>query len=299
MMDSKTENEVSHNLEQRFHQDATYYAVNYSHGRKTNEMQAFPDKTEDFTKKRYPVNRSGNNTGRVKRVVSCKRKSHHPLARRKQPGKTFFPSNNDGQQEPLVLDSLEFPVNTINRRRTGDTGLDQDECSLFSELSQDHGTMMEVLSGRSLRLKVSSTLWHRNVGELLAYFLRIPDTSVFVDFLPQLTKSIHEMSPRITIGCCVDLFPLVQKILTSPYEEYLLVGLKWINSVLIRWSEELKTSGSSQSTTGPVDINFQVFNQQLSDFWHQEPSLKYLPGPAGDLAKVIDSFLPGVQWRSG
>lgn len=83
---------------------------------------------------RYPVNRSGNNTGRVKRVVSCKRKSHHPLARRKQPGKTFFQSNNDGQQDPLVLDSLEFPVITINRRRTGDTGLDRDECSLFSEV---------------------------------------------------------------------------------------------------------------------------------------------------------------------
>lgn len=83
---------------------------------------------------RYPVNRSGNNAGRVKRVVSCKRKSHHPLARRKQPGKTFFPSNDDGQQEPLVLDSLEFPVNTINRGGTGDAGLDQDECSLFSEV---------------------------------------------------------------------------------------------------------------------------------------------------------------------
>lgn len=38
MMDSKTENEVSHNLEQCFHQDATHYAVNYSHGRKTNEV---------------------------------------------------------------------------------------------------------------------------------------------------------------------------------------------------------------------------------------------------------------------
>lgn len=37
-MDSKTENEVSHNLEQCFHQDATHYAVNYSHGRKTNEV---------------------------------------------------------------------------------------------------------------------------------------------------------------------------------------------------------------------------------------------------------------------
>lgn len=83
---------------------------------------------------RYPANRSGNSTGRVKRVVSCKRKSHHPLARRKQPGKTLLPSNNDGQQELLASDPSEFPVNTINRRGTGDTGLDQDECSIFSEV---------------------------------------------------------------------------------------------------------------------------------------------------------------------
>lgn len=38
MMDSKTENEVSHNLEQCFYQDAAHYAVNYSHGRMTNEV---------------------------------------------------------------------------------------------------------------------------------------------------------------------------------------------------------------------------------------------------------------------
>lgn len=74
-MDSKSENEEGHNLEQCFHQDAVRYAVSYSHGGKTNEvsnlllyfaqilaayvdekmcsyMQAVHDKTEDSTKKR-------------------------------------------------------------------------------------------------------------------------------------------------------------------------------------------------------------------------------------------------------
>lgn len=75
-MESKSENEERPNLEQCLHQDATHYAVNYSHGRKTNEvrkpvycilhtfsqhvygekkcsyMQAVHDRTEDFTKKR-------------------------------------------------------------------------------------------------------------------------------------------------------------------------------------------------------------------------------------------------------
>lgn len=40
------------------------------------------------------------------------------------------------------------------------------------QLTGDHGTMTDVLFGRHLRLKVSLTLWQRNVGELLTYFLR-------------------------------------------------------------------------------------------------------------------------------
>lgn len=32
--------------------------------------------------------------------------------------------------------------------------------------------------------------------------------------------SIDEDSSRIAIGCCVDLFPLVKKVLNYPYEEY-------------------------------------------------------------------------------
>lgn len=38
MMDSKSENEESYNLEQCFHPDAGHYTVNYSHGGKTNEV---------------------------------------------------------------------------------------------------------------------------------------------------------------------------------------------------------------------------------------------------------------------
>lgn len=128
-----------------------------------SNLQAVHDKTADFNKKRevyvssltyimflfsnFNIStdlgiflsihrcsavRSANNTGRVKRVVSCKRKSHHPLARRKQLGKSFTPSNNDGQQEIFPSDPLEFPVITNNR--TGDTDLDQEGCSVFSEV---------------------------------------------------------------------------------------------------------------------------------------------------------------------
>ncbi|XP_039994212.1 KATNB1-like protein 1 [Xiphias gladius] len=299
-MDSNSEDGDYQNLEHAFHHDTAQYRVTYTHGKNTKEVDY--DKNEEVNKKRYPMSRSGNNPGRVRRIVSCKRKTHHlTVAWRKQlgSGRTHDATNKenemnclqDMQQEIFDMDPWELPLNVNNNHKAGRTGSEQTDCSTLTELTRDHSTMTDVLFGRSLRLKVALTLWQRNAGELLTYFLRIQDTGVFVDFLPLISKSIEESSPKITIGCCVDLFPLVKKVLTNPYEEYLIVGLNWINSVLKNWWEELRASGHSGSSKPLSDKNFRVFNQQLLELWHQEPSLKSVPGAAGDVAKVIDSFL--------
>ncbi|XP_020485743.1 KATNB1-like protein 1 [Labrus bergylta] len=294
-MDSNSEDGEYQNLDHALQRDETPYRVTYTHGRNTKHEDY--NKNEELPKKRNPVSRSGS--GRLKRVVSCKRKSYHlSVARRKQlgSGRTYDAANKENEmncmqdmhQEIFDMDPWEFPLSVNNNHKTGRTGSEQADYSMLTELTKDHSTMIDVLFGRNLRLKVSLTLWQRNVGELLTYILRIQDIGVLVDFLPMISKSIDEDSPRITIGCCVDLFPLVKKVLTNPYEEYITVGLKWINSVLINWWEELRATGYSGSTS---DKNFQLFNQQLLELWHQQPSLKSVPGTAGDIAKVIDSFL--------
>ncbi|XP_029937780.1 KATNB1-like protein 1 [Myripristis murdjan] len=298
-MDSNSEDGENQNHEDAFQQDMVLYKVSYSHRRNTHEVDY--DKKEEFNRKRYPVSRSGNSTGRVKRVVSCKRKTHHHTVTRKKPsgfGRTHDTANKenelscmqDMQQGIFSMDPFEFP-SSVNNHKTSKTGSKHTDYFTLTELTKDHGTMTNVLFGRNLRLKVALTLWQRNVGELLTYFLRIQDTGVFVDFLPLITKSINDDSPNITIGCCVDLFPLVKNLLINPYEEYLIVGLKWINSILKNWWDELRASGYSGSTSHPLDKNFQVFNQQLVELWHQAPFLKSVPGTAGDNAKDIDSYL--------
>ncbi|TKS86516.1 Fibrinogen-like protein 1-like protein [Collichthys lucidus] len=97
---------------------------------------------EEFNKKRYPVSRSGNNPGRLKRVVSCKRKTHHMMvARRKQlvAGRTCDAANKENeikrmQQEIFDMDPWEFPLNVNNSHRTGRTGSEQaDYCTLTEE----------------------------------------------------------------------------------------------------------------------------------------------------------------------
>ncbi|XP_035024214.1 KATNB1-like protein 1 isoform X1 [Hippoglossus stenolepis] len=299
-MDSNSEDGDYQSHEHASHHDAAQYRVTYPHWRNITDVDY--DKNEEFNKKRYSASRSGNNPGRVKRVVSCKRKTHHlTVARRKQlgPGRTLDAANKenemsslqDVQQEIFDMDPLEFPLNVNHNHRTGRTGYEQADCYALSELSKDHSAMTDVLFGRNLRLKVAFTLWQRNVGELLTYFLRIQDTGVFVDFLPLISRSIDEDSLRITIGCCVDLFPLVKEVLTKPYEEYLIVGLNWIHSVLKKWWQQLRASGYSGSSEAVLEKNFQVFNQRLVELWLEEPSLKFVPGAAGKKAKVIDSYL--------
>nr|XP_023850768.1 KATNB1-like protein 1 [Salvelinus alpinus] len=100
------------------------------------------------------------------------------------------------------MDPWEFPPTAPNANKTDEAGSKDND--YFTELSKDHNIMTEVLFGRNLRLNLALTLWRRNVGELLTYFLSLDDESE---------------SSSVSIGCCVDLFPLVKKVLTSPYEE--------------------------------------------------------------------------------
>ncbi|XP_037551300.1 KATNB1-like protein 1 [Nematolebias whitei] len=270
------------------HYEAAHYRVKY-------------DKQE-FNIKRYPVSRCGNNNlGRPKRVVSCKRKTHHvAVFRRKQHrcGRNLDAANKknelqhlkDTQQDMFFMDPLEFPLNVSQNSNTR-TVSEQNDYYALNELRQDHNTMTDVLFARHLRLKVALTLWKRNFEELLTYFLKIQDTGVIVDLLPLLCKCIDEDSSRINIGCCVDLFPLVRQILSKPYEGYRIVGFKWIYAVLKNWWEELQMSGLGGSSSRQHDQNFQDFNHQLWNLWDEEPLLKSAPAVAGEMANVIATFL--------
>lgn len=100
---------------------------------------------EHFSLPRYPVSRSGNNPGRVKRVVSCKRKTHHlTVARRKQLGigracDAAYKENEancmqDMQQEIFDMEPWEFPLNVNDKHRTGETGFEEDDYCTITEV---------------------------------------------------------------------------------------------------------------------------------------------------------------------
>ncbi|PKK31740.1 katanin p80 subunit B-like 1 [Columba livia] len=126
----------------------------------------------------------------------------------------------------------------------------------------------------------------RSISELVAYLVRIQDLGVVVDCLPVLTNSLQEEKPYISVGCCVDLLPLVKSLLKSKYEEYVIVGLNWLQAVIKRWWSEL-----SAHTEKAEDGNIHILKRQLSGLWDQENHLTLVPGYTGNIAKDVNAYL--------
>ncbi|NXV83710.1 KTBL1 protein, partial [Atlantisia rogersi] len=229
------------------------------------------------------------------KVVYCKRKVHcytpKPCYRKKQFPKSRGCDMANKENELACAGNLPSKLHDSRTHllNSSDSGSSQTEgpsskySGFFSEVSQDHETMAQVLFSRNLGLNVALTFWRRrSISELVAYLVRIQDLGVVVDCLPLLTNSLQEEKPYISVGCCVDLLPLVKSLLKSKYEEYVIVGLNWLQAVIKRWWSEL-----SSHTEKAEDRNINILKQQLSGLWEQENHLTLVPGYTGNIAKVI------------
>ncbi|XP_044292430.1 KATNB1-like protein 1 isoform X2 [Varanus komodoensis] len=240
----------------------------------------------------------------VFKVVSCRRKVHYyspkPCFRKKQfpkvKGRDMANKENElacagNLPAKLPADGRTFLLNSSDSSCSQTESPSSKFSGFFSEVSEDHDTMAQVLFSRNLRLNVALTFWRRrSISELVAYLVRIQDLGVAVDCLPVLTSSLQEEKTYISVGCCVDLLPLVKSMLKSKFEEYVIVGLNWLQAVIKRWWSEL-----SAHTEKIEDGNIQILKEQLYGLWKQENHLTLVPGYTGNIAKDVDAYLLQLQ----
>ncbi|KAM8921579.1 KATNB1-like protein 1 [Pelodytes ibericus] len=242
---------------------------------------------------------SSSSSQKLYKVIYCKRKARQqtqsPSYRKNQLPKGWGCDMANKENE-LAAGNLQEKLQ--NERRScalsaTDSGPPQTEgpsskySGFFAEVSKDHETMAQVLFSRNLRLNVALTFWRkRSVNELVAYLVRMQDLGVVVDCLPVLTNSLQEDNASVSIGCCVDLLPLVKSLLKSKYEEYVIVGLNWLQAIVKRWWTQLSSNSDS-----PTDENVAILKCQLSAMWQQENHLISFPGYTGNIAKDLDGYL--------
>ncbi|CAB1342596.1 unnamed protein product, partial [Coregonus sp. 'balchen'] len=222
----------------------------------------------------FPVSRGAHISGKAKQVSVCyKRKcslSRHGVVvsscvRRRAPPAGRAVCDMANKENELTCseevqaihynDCCVFPVNSAAEAGSKMAGPGNKYSDYFTELSKDHDAMTRVLFGRNLRLNVALTLWRRNASELVAYLIRIEDTGVLLDCLPVITK------------------------------KHLIVGLRWVQSVIKKWWPELSANSKSLQDSCSEDRNFRVMKQQLKELWEEGPRLSLVPGSTGEMAK--------------
>ncbi|KFZ67180.1 KATNB1-like 1, partial [Podiceps cristatus] len=223
------------------------------------------------------------------KVVYCKRKVHcctpKPCYKKKQ-----FPKSRGwdmANKENELACAGNLPAKLHDSRthllNSSDSGSSQTE----GPSSKYSGFFSEVSSLKKIYGSICFSLCSTsNISDFILNVSRIQDLGVVVDCLPVLTNSLQEEKPYISVGCCVDLLPLVKSLLKSKYEEYVIVGLNWLQAVIKRWWSEL-----SAHTEKAEDGNIHILKQQLSGLWEQENRLTLVPGYTGNIAKVIQSQL--------
>uniref|UniRef100_A0A803J2G2 Katanin p80 subunit B-like 1 n=2 Tax=Xenopus tropicalis TaxID=8364 RepID=A0A803J2G2_XENTR len=237
------------------------------------------------------------------KVVYCKRKAHYqtlsPTYKKKQLPKAWGcdMANKENElaagnlHDKLQNDRRSFALNSSDSSSSHTEGPSNKYSSFFAEVSKDHETMEQVLFSRNLRLNVALTFWRkRSINELVAYLVRMQDLGVLVDCLPVLTNSLQEDKASISVGCCVDLLPLVKSLLKSKFEEYVIVGLNWLQAVVKRWWTQLSVNSENAS-----DENILVLKRQISGMWQQENHLTSVPGYTGNIAKDLDGYLSQLR----
>ncbi|TKC37424.1 hypothetical protein EI555_009691, partial [Monodon monoceros] len=139
---------------------------------------------------------------KLRKVIYHRKKVHHPFQnpcyRKKQSPNSGGCDMANKENELACAGRLPEQVRQGSRPylvSPSDSGSSQTESpsskysGFFSEVSQDHETMTQVLFSRNLRLNVALTFWRkRSISELVAYLVRIEDLGVVVDCLPVLTN---------------------------------------------------------------------------------------------------------------
>ncbi|XP_061843132.1 KATNB1-like protein 1 [Nerophis lumbriciformis] len=257
---------------------------------------------DKLDKERFQVCYGVNNPGKAKKSLPCKRRSS-PLPvvgsklhrRTSDVGRGQHPGMANKENEVTCSDvrGNHYKDNcgpSVSAAEASKMAGASSKYSDFTELSKDHEAMTHVLFGRNLRLKVALTLWRRNTNELVAYLIRIQDTGVLLDLLPVITNDLQTEAPCFSLGCCVDLIPQVKVILSSNYEEHLIAGLHWVQSVIKKWWPEL--SKTDKRLRDSLDNrNIEVLKQRLKDLWKDGARLCLVPGSTGDLAKGVEVYV--------
>eukprot|EP00658_Telonema_sp_P-2_P005482 TRINITY_DN12047_c0_g1_i1.p1 TRINITY_DN12047_c0_g1~~TRINITY_DN12047_c0_g1_i1.p1 ORF type:complete len:670 (+),score=113.01 TRINITY_DN12047_c0_g1_i1:73-2082(+) len=166
---------------------------------------------------------------------------------------------------PVAGVSLSQP-NLIPAHRDTPVGLDIDaflpggkptqmpDDEILRQTMEQHHSMCGILNNRLTILRAVHTLWAKgDFREAILLMAKMKDPAVVVDVL---THAQLRTAKDFTLDMAVEFLPLMQDLLASRFEDYIVVALETTNVLLKGFSSLIKmTRAVAGSARGDVDIS--------------------------------------------
>eukprot|EP00055_Hartaetosiga_balthica_P010672 m.46307 g.46307 ORF g.46307 m.46307 type:complete len:259 (+) comp7261_c0_seq1:3563-4339(+) len=102
-------------------------------------------------------------------------------------------------------------------------------------------------------------------------------------FPQQQPKPMDSVQQEATIGACLDLMDLMEDLLKSPYEEYVVAALNLLSAIIERWNTDFQQS-ASVSTQSSATLSARSIFMKIAPFVSMVENLTVRKEPA--LAKI-------------
>lgn len=179
-----------------------------------------------------------------------------PHLRARVPPRVVAPSSNN--QEPRT--AAAPPV--IPAKRNTPLGLDiaaflpgggvdlADDAEILAQTMDQHHSMCGILNNRLTITRAVYTLWAKgDFREAILLMSKMKDPAVAVDVL---THAQIKTAKDFTLDMAVDFLPLMQDLLASRFEDYIVVALETTNVILKGFSSLIKmTRAVAGASAGP------------------------------------------------
>jgi hypothetical protein len=119
----------------------------------------------------------------------------------------------------------------------------------------DVATMCGIMTRRLNNLRVLQTQWARgNVRGAIELLGRMDDLPTAADFLAAAEAQFQTTNNLLSLDICRDLQPVLTQLLTSPFEEYVHVALRYLKLLLRAFAVVVKETRKAVSVGTNVEL---------------------------------------------
>jgi len=217
-------------------------------------------------------------------------------------------------QAPVQLPAPQYqaPVQTpkiIPAKRDNPAGLQVDsflpgvgqqqvsDADVLKQVLEPHHSMCGIMTNRLTIMGAVHTLWRKgDFRESVLLMCKMKDSAVAVDLLK---RAQIKSAKDFTLDMAVDFLPLMQELLSSRYEDYIVVALEMSGILLKGFSSLIKMTRATFSQGGQVDISkeerLEKCNKCFQMFGQIEGTTRNLAKHDGRVGTVAQELLRGFD----